>query len=896
MKEILSIAVISFFLMIASNVIAENLQNEPIKLMYNFEDGTNPFKFWSPPARRHRDFKINHFGIVQKDGEKCLFVDVQFTNTTKRSIKFAYWKLPVRKIVGEGVLNFKYRIMYGPENNAWKSGIGVICEFPEIKPPIKASYWINGHTEARYSHIPPRNVIKNEKIGLWINYDANIVPLCTELSTKDAKKYLGLKHGNAGCIITDLVILLQGHKGQRAQFYLDFVGLYGETPTVDSYLKVLPARVKRFRQDAEKIIASKKEMLLKIQQQADQIYKTAQPPQVKSYAKSLATNTGKTVNFLQKKKTLSPYEQEYLEYEISAFTEALKELKAAENSKFTADNATIYVLDNPVLPFKILPRGVVPGKLTGELNITAAQGEYEPAAIVINPEKDIPKAFIKVSDLKNAQGNVIPAANLKIRNVKCWYQNEGAWFTHQRKSDQKVLVPELLLNDDSIIKVLDDKKTNLLKLNFPDGARYVNPVEVKGVKFTVRPGSSPWSIFTPEAFPFKDSDNFESVSLQAKSNKQFWLTVKVPENAKPGIYNGILTVKSSETEIGKIKIKLNVLPFKLPAPATFDGKSNFISSIYYVGNLFKNFPQGSSTSHVRSLKQLEADYRSMLKHNIYNPTIQQGVRPYIKDGWEMLTEHLRLRQKIIKERSLFASGTIRIGNPEAENIIEKRVAQAVKFKKIASEFGISRLYVQGIDEARGTMLTKQKKIWQALHKQGIKVFSAAYDDAFKLVGNSLDIINYHGKPTPSIVRAWHKHGSRIICYTDPQAGPENPYLFRKGFGFKLWKLNVDGAMTYGYAHSAESPYSDGCGPYREMAMAYPTANGVIETLALVGYREAIDDIRYGTLLKQLIERNRSGPKARIAADAESYLKNLDNYDNLSKIRKKIIQFILKLKK
>jgi hypothetical protein len=39
-------------------------------------------------------------------------------------------------------------------------------------------------------------------------------------------------------------------------------------------------------------------------------------------------------------------------------------------------------------------------------------------------------------------------------------------------------------------------------------------------------------------------------------------------------------------------------------------------------------------------------------------------------------------------------------------------------------------------------------------------------------------------------------------------------------------------------------------------MAYPQDDGLIDTLAWEGIREAVDDIRYGTLLKQLAERAR----------------------------------------
>ncbi|MFA7183797.1 MAG: hypothetical protein WC082_02825, partial [Victivallales bacterium] len=151
---------------------------------------------------------------------------------------------------------------------------------------------------------------------------------------------------------------------------------------------------------------------------------------------------------------------------------------------------------------------------------------------------------------------------------------------------------------------------------------------------------------------------------------------------------------------------------------------------------------------------------------------------------------------------------------------------------------------------------------------------------------------YSGRPTLKYVEEWHKTGNRIFCYGNPQGGVENPYAYRKNFGLKLWKLNVDGAMTYAYNHS-RAPYTDN-GRYREMAMAYPTVNGVIETIALAGYREAIDDIRYATLLKRLILSNCNSNKSAIATAAENYLNGINNYDNLHDVRNKIIDYILQL--
>ncbi|MFA7184066.1 MAG: hypothetical protein WC082_04195, partial [Victivallales bacterium] len=712
----------------------DSLQYGAMKIRYDFKDGVNPFEFWIPQSK---DFKINHFEVVNYEGGKCLFVDVQFTNKTKRSMKYAYWRLPIKKIPVEGLLNFKYKIKYGPNNTARKSGVGILFEVPEIKRPVKANYWINGHTLASAINIPGIPSLPSKS---WINYNKNIVPLCSKMSTEYSRKYLGLPYGNAGCIITDIVMLLDGKCGRRAQFYLDHVELTGEIPTLTSYLGVLPERVAKLKQEGREKFLRKKNIVGEIRNTAAKISAAAKNLQVKKYADSLTKSADEVLCRLNKENILTMFEREYFNYEIAAFQKALSELKTAGNYNVNVCGLNIYLLDNPVLPFKILPDGVAPGCLAGELNMVAARGEYESAAVVINPDRDIANVSLKVLELKGEKGGIIPAANVDIRTVKCWYQREGAWFTNLPQGENKILVPELLLKDDSVVKVDTAAKKNLLKLNFPAGSRYEDPANIKGPELADGPDGR--YVFPPELFPFMDSEKFKPVNLKSGKNKQFWITVKVPDNIPAGNYTGILKINSPLGLLANVKFTVRVLPFSLPAPIRFDGKEPFVSSIYYRGGLSREYPQGSCSSDIRSKEQLKADYRSMLKHNIYSPTMYQRVRPKIKNAWQLLEKHLELRQNIGVDSQELYSDTIWIGARQEEDKIKSRVTQALQLKKLAGKYGVVQLYVAGIDEARGGLLQKERKSWEALHKQKIKIYVAASEEALKIVGDLLDIINY----------------------------------------------------------------------------------------------------------------------------------------------------------
>ena len=171
---------------------------------------------------------------------------------------------------------------------------------------------------------------------------------------------------------------------------------------------------------------------------------------------------------------------------------------------------------------------------------------------------------------------------------------------------------------------------------------------------------------------------------------------------------------------------------------------------------------------------------------------------------------------------------------------------------------------------------------------------------FALVGDIQDLLVCAGPPSKEEAAKWHSKGHKIFCYANPQAGPENPETWRRNFGVMLWKANYDGASTYIYYGCGGNPWNDFDHPkYRDHAMVYPTVDGVIDTIAWEGYREGIDDIRYGTTLKLLIEkakRSRSSELRRIALSAERYLNEFDvNKVNLDTMRLEMINYILKLR-
>ena len=571
----------------------------------------------------------------------------------------------------------------------------------------------------------------------------------------------------------------------------------------------------------------------------------------------------------------------------------------------------IYVT-TPISKVKILPDtdpASLPGSLSNTIPVVATPGEYEPASFIVRPAEEITSLKVEATDLKKDDGSVIPASNIDIKSVKCWYQARGAWKTIHRLSYKQVLVPELLLNDDTLIKVDTEEKKNHIRLTYPAGDKYVwisrevenNDLDPhnKEIHFSA-PGIGPT---VKEEFTLKDSPTLLPVDVPAKTNKQFWLTIKVPQNTKPGDYTGTISLSSVGKPLGALTLKLTVLPFKLSEPRTFyNPNKEFTSSIYYRGVLDPagkgavfggQLPDGT-TNDIKSEEQFLAELKNMYDHGVTRPNF---CLPYgmIKNNKQCFKDMLWLRKEAGITGPYYMIFDLMM-NQQQEAELREMKDNIKKLFDIIRVYGIPGFYLYAIDETTGDLLKSQRAAWNAAHEMGAKVVVAGFKGTFEDVGDILDLFVCNGKPEKELARKWHSVGHEIWCYAYPQGGVENPEIYRRNFGLLLWKAEYDGAATYCYQTESGS-WNDLNDIMRDLTFAYPTSNGVVDTIAWEGYREAIDDIRYGSTLKLEIAKARNSAdeqKKVIADNADNFLESLDVAADFDDNRAKIIEYIIQL--
>lgn len=501
----------------------------------------------------------------------------------------------------------------------------------------------------------------------------------------------------------------------------------------------------------------------------------------------------------------------------------------------------IQVVD-PISNRMILPDTFpLPGERTSTITFRACRGEFEPASFVLRVQDlDMTSVTLTAVDLRNMSGSaVIPSKHVDMKIVKPWFQSYYAWneIGKSKPNDfRQRLVPELLLNDDALVRVDVSAERNYVRLEQGRGFSYawVN-------KKVLAASKQVFSII--QEFPIRDAKTLQPFDLPRNTSKQVWVTIYVPRDTPSGMYFGDIEVRSSGVLQGKITLNFTVNTFELAEPKT-------TYSIYYRAVL--NNERATIGSEYRTSVQMQEDLQDLLNHGVTNPTMYQPL-----SNIEQLGEALRLRQGLgMNTEPLYYLGVPTtasfLGNyaKEAEVNLRNVLSQ---INAIGKRYGYPSVYIYGKDEAKGAELVAQKRLWKIVHDLRGKVFVAGYDDAFELVGDSLDLLIHAKQPSALEAQKWHQRGRRVFNYANPQSGPENPYLFRLNYGIVLWANDYDGAMPYAYQHCFGSCWNDVDHPtYRDHNFTYPTSDGVIDTLAWEGFREAVDDVRYLETLENLL--------------------------------------------
>ncbi|MBL1215441.1 MAG: DUF4091 domain-containing protein [Ignavibacteriae bacterium] len=500
------------------------------------------------------------------------------------------------------------------------------------------------------------------------------------------------------------------------------------------------------------------------------------------------------------------------------------------------------------------------------ISIRACPAEYEPFSIILSANDSISNLSIKWNSFEG--NNNLPGSIMDAFIIKGWFQ-AGISSKDIRDTSKIVFVQELLLKDDSLVKVDMSLRKNYLHINYENSqSEYI---DVTSRKFEF-----------PDSAKIFQAKHLKPFSIDSAAAKQLWFTIQVPENAAPGIYSNQIEIIKNDNTINSQQIELEVLPFKLDSSILRYG-------LYYHGEL-KDY-QRKYHFIDRDEERLEMELTDLKNHGVLYPTIGQSKK--------YLNKHLQIRNKVgLPNDRLFSTDVFNIHKLFKSDSIQNQIKNDIEnYKSIIKMQGYNELYVYGIDEAKGKLLIKQRDIWKEIRKNNAKIFVAVNSRAFNLVGDLLDAAVLHGELMPNQAKLYQSIGHEIYSYHNPQVGQENPEVYRRNYGLALWKAGYNGAMNYAYFKSYGNVWNDFDDPrkrYREETFVYPTEDGLISTIQWEGFREAVDDVKYLTTLLNRIEKLE---KLGIdAAEFKYFVDSIDPNDDLDFLRNEIINNIIEIDK
>lgn len=544
----------------------------------------------------------------------------------------------------------------------------------------------------------------------------------------------------------------------------------------------------------------------------------------------------------------------------------------------------------------------IDGKRSAPLTFIAAKGEIESASFVLRSAETQEKVMLQATELKNAEGKTIPASAIDLKIVKIWYQPGTGWHSYFADCTGRTLVPELLLNDENLVKTDDSIKGNYLRITTPEGeTKYVWISNYAAINVPL----DTWKN------TIADAPTLQPFRLDANAWKQIWVTVDAPVEAE-GLYQGRIDVIIDGKTETAIPVSVRVLPFELPDPKTnYDLNRDFYASSYN-GTSLERFITQSGNRELAE-KRVRAIYRNYKRHNLTYPllsTLRSSAKESAVQAYRRQLELYRdagLGTKVLfnavgrlapieyflhKDRKLPLSEQT-VPDDWAKDVTEgKRIMEEVFGKN-------TTVYCFGWDEPWMGLLRAQRKCWEFLHDHGLKTYSTGQRNHLYHNGYNEDFINYGGFFTREDVAMVHAMNTRIANYADPHTGIENPDFVRRTHGLGLYLLDFDSTMNYGVDGDNWNDFVGEEYNFRTFNWTFPGTVEPVNTLPFEAFREAIDDIRYATLLRQLANQAMaSGNTQSLYAGRQAlqYLAVLNAQKaDLHTIRLEMIRYILNLR-
>lgn len=461
-------------------------------------------------------------------------------------------------------------------------------------------------------------------------------------------------------------------------------------------------------------------------------------------------------------------------------------------------------LFEPILPFT-LPQ---PNEIGSSMLLKVCAGQIQGTSFCLYSKNALSSVTATVpNDLSSITGTTLAKSSLDLEVVQVRKQL-GPGILEDLNEIQ--LVPDLLVKDDRIVLT----------------------------------GEAPVVRMTGD--PLTD--------IPADTTKQFWVTLRVPADAKPGTYAGTVLVSGQGVTAFTVPISVQVLPLRL-----------LTASREYGINLRSRLDVPPAALPADGGKELVTDFVTSGELDTQlSDIVQHGIRIVtINEPAALISEELS---------QFKATGT------PGPFVYRGDDDPAAVFPALKSEITDRAYYLPPAGSLAETLA-----LLQAVRKQ--KLESAAYisDSAdYDALQAGLDTPIYYRDEeyALSLVRSGGKRQNDKSDWWFWQVTGEEPAKNRVSSGYLLWRSNLYGAFIPVYQEAfGTDPYDEtsaGAVPARaglrpEM-LSYPTSTGVLDSLRWEAVREGINDVRYLTTFYAALRECKDAHIAEpLTEEAEGYV-------------------------
>ena len=406
-----------------------------------------------------------------------------------------------------------------------------------------------------------------------------------------------------------------------------------------------------------------------------------------------------------------------------------------------------------------------------------------------------------------------------------------------------------------------------------------------------------------------------ATDIPADINQPYWLNVRIPDDAAPGIYEGTIRVTPKGRPATDVPLKIRVLPFKLQSPP------DFVFGVYWspIWNHMKRNQKDEVLREEGRMREAQ-ELQDFKEHGVQSfpygyytrwdvdlekktvapqkpdfPGMAEAVQLWKRAGCTgpiistpIKTLYWELARNVMKHerpKGMAYGQQWHRKDTDISPVVEELMAKGAKvIQDHVKKMGYPEFLYYILDESDPKLM---RKLYSAVKRvPGVRTYTTSgnhpedigpWIDVNCSTGSFLRRGDWQGEIRERAERGefepWAYPNGTIMSYNG------SPKRCRYVYGFYAWKMGLRGLCPWTYTtnNGKGNPFNDFDRDYPDTGFVMPGPDGLILTVRWDGAREGLDDMRYAYTLSTLIDQAKKSNNEQIravAAEAEAALNEM----------------------